>query len=507
MLIIALLVLQVATRIVAAVLVAQSPGQSITTNSQTTMNRVSLFSLDFGTTTSSAMLVQATVARSSTTGQLELINSRVLYRSPAVFTPFIEGQQAVCEESIESYIHQWMKESGVTKQDIFSGGAIVTGLTAKKSNAERISYLINSIVGEAFVSTVNDPCLESWLAFKGNAGRLSRLNEEEEFLNLDIGGGTTNPAVGRSGEVLSTGCYYIGARHFEFTPGTYQLLRLSREAQFILDELGMNYRCGQSLHQSDIVTIVTFMVDQLQAICRGFGRSPRLQQIELHLPTSIRPQRILFSGGVAEILFRYIETGQWPTQTYYGDLGGELARAIAHSDLFDADYLRSILQHLSGRATVYGLALHNTEISGTTVYMSSEDVLPRNNLPLLGEISPESTDRQISELMSLLHRTGGAAISIRVPLKTPKQVRQLALRLQPYITSRNNAKKHLALFLLSENVACTLGNYLSNWGSIKSPLVVIDEIARRKASFVSVGKIAQGVVPISYFGMQHDSSK
>ena len=52
----------------------------------------------------------------------------------------------------------------------------------------------------------------------GNCQSLSRSHPQMPFVNLDIGGGTTNLAVGIDGRVVGTGCLMVGARHFQFNP-------------------------------------------------------------------------------------------------------------------------------------------------------------------------------------------------------------------------------------------------------------------------------------------------
>ena len=47
--------------------------------------------------------------------------------------------------------------------------------------------------------------------------------------------GTTNLALGRAGEVLHTGCLFVGARHIQVTPGTYRIVKLSSYARALLE--------------------------------------------------------------------------------------------------------------------------------------------------------------------------------------------------------------------------------------------------------------------------------
>ena len=81
----------------------------------------------------------------------------------------------------------------------------------------------------------------------GNCHALSKSHPTTPILNLDIGGGTTNLALGLDGQVLATGCLFVGARHFEFAPGGYTLKRLSPYATALLEHLKIGSRLGDTL--------------------------------------------------------------------------------------------------------------------------------------------------------------------------------------------------------------------------------------------------------------------
>ena len=131
--------------------------------------------------------------------------------------------------------------------EIFAGGALVTGLAAQRTNAAEITRLIEARVADSLVATADDPRLESWLAFMGNCHALSRAHPRTPIVNLDIGGGTTNLAWGQDGQVVSTGCLFVGARHFQFKPGGYQLTDLSQYGAALLDELQIARGVGDAL--------------------------------------------------------------------------------------------------------------------------------------------------------------------------------------------------------------------------------------------------------------------
>ena len=83
---------------------------------------------------------------------------------------------------------------------------MITGLAARSDNAAALTRVISERIGDSLIAAADDPRLESWLAFMGNCATLSRARGQTAVINLDIGGGTTNPALGLNGAVSLCGC-------------------------------------------------------------------------------------------------------------------------------------------------------------------------------------------------------------------------------------------------------------------------------------------------------------
>src|SRR5207302_1836637 len=143
----------------------------------------------------------------------ELSDVRERFRSELVFTP-LDGDR-IDMARVEAYLDAWLAAGGVRTDEVFGGGALLTGLTAQRDNAGRLVELIRRRLGDALIAAADDPCLESWLAFLGSCGELSRSHPDRAVLNLDIGGGTTNLALGEGGQVRRTSCLFLGARHVQ----------------------------------------------------------------------------------------------------------------------------------------------------------------------------------------------------------------------------------------------------------------------------------------------------
>jgi ethanolamine utilization protein EutA len=153
-----------------------------------------------------------------------------------------------------------------------------------------------------------------------------------------------------------------------------------------------------------------------------------------------------------------------------------------------------------GRATVYGLAINSTEISGSSIYLPKPNVLPLHDIPILAKLafdaSPENWQLALTQAASRNH---GACLQITQLTQNLQQICTFAHMLSKVILASNLTKP--LILLIEGNLGKTLGNYITNWGKLGIQLVVIDELATRDANFVNLGKLQQGVVPVSFYGM------
>ena len=464
-------------------------------------NRVLLLGLDFGSTTSSALIVSAVMAADGITstkfGALQLI-----YRANPVFTPFAD--EHINANEIVKLIQTWLTKSKIKVADLFSASAIITGLAAQKANVEIIRQRIVKQIPSISIVAADDPHLESWLAFMGSCAALSRFHGETPILNLDIGGGTTNSALGENGNVLATGCHFIGARHFQFVPGSYQLRGISKYGKTLLENFTIKKTVGDTLNAIECARIIEFYIQALVAIVQNnqlFFESP-ITSMHLQAAWSMPPRaipKITFSGGVGEIVYQLAAGTTTPTTTYFGDFGIDLAQAIVASPVLSAHLKTHVPENL-GRATVFGLALNSTEISGSSIYLPNPNLLPLHDMPILAKLpfdAPIEAWRQALRLAST--RENGACLQITQANIGLQQIRAFAQMFAKEILASHIIKP--LVLLIEGNLGKTLGNYITNWGNLGIQLIVIDEIATRDAHFVNLSTLQQGVVPISFYGM------
>lgn len=462
-----------------------------------------LIGLDFGSTTTSAMVARFS-PRGGAERRSELTDLIIEFRSEPIFTPYVS--ESLDDAALAAWLDAWAATTGIDAEPFAGGGAIVTGLAAQARNAGVVRRLVRERFGETLIATADDPALESWLAFMGNCRDLSLAEPDRWFLNLDIGGGTTNVALGKAGRVERVGCYHFGAHHLQVEPGTWNITRLSAVGRRLLDALRIDRRPGDSLTPHETDRLLDFFVRALEAIVTGQARHALgtqanfLEQLPYDAPRDVSPV-VTFSGGVGELLYRSVLEGIQPTTTAFGDAGGELAVRIARSNLLSA-HLRTHTPVALGRATVLGLTVHHLQLSGSTLYLPRTEVLPLTELPIVGRVDDDPTDEQLDMALGLArHSARGACIAVRLSNASAAAVRSLGTRLAERLVRSAFPTDHPLVLLLDQNAGKTLGSYATRWGRLPVTLVVLDELPDRGAAFVTLGKPVEQLVPVSFYGI------
>src|SRR5581483_10314566 len=127
--------------------------------------------------------------------------------------------------------------------------------------------------------------------------------------------------------------------------------------------------------------------------------------------------------------YEHLAGKAWPSTTCFGDLGIDLAQRIVESPVW-ADDLRRFVPAGLGRATVYGLLRHTTQISGSTLHLPHPETLPWRDLPIVGRIAISSTDEAIRDTMMLARRSAcGGSIEVVLSEPTSAAVREIGTRI------------------------------------------------------------------------------
>jgi ethanolamine utilization protein EutA len=466
-----------------------------------------LVGLVVGTTTTSMLAASARVLRNCVTGRSEMGAVTTIFRSEPVLTPY-QGD-LVDLPRLTELLDGWLGASGVMSHAFSAGGALVTGLAARSANAGDVADLVRSRFAGALVATADDPCLESWLSFMGGCLELSRANPDIPFVHLDVGGGTTNLAWGLAGEVRRTGCLLVGARHLEFVPGTYRIARLSEFGLRELAELHIAAGPGDDLDAVSRDALVDRYVERIERAVRGKtgpddnSGAPWWVQVPF-LPPKSRFPVITLSGGVGELAYRLAHGESVPGTTAFGDIGIDLAARLCRSPLVSR-HLATYVPRERGRATTVGLTVHHQEVSGTTLFLPKPDILPLADIPVVGVARDTADDDDLHTLVKLaLAGARGGCLLVELDRRDADGLRNFGSRLASAIEVAGAATDRPLVLLTRHNLGKTLGQYATRWGRLARPLVVLDEIAPRRAHFATLGRMCENTVPVSFYGLAHD---
>jgi ethanolamine utilization protein EutA len=441
-------------------------------------------------------------------GRVDVTGLEECFRSELVFTPLSKKQgasQQLDTARLAAYLDEWLAAAGVAPQEILGGGALITGLAAQRENAAAVAAMLSRRFADTVIAAADAPRLESWLAFMGNCHDLSQAHPDTPILNIDLGGGTANLALGLNGQVLATGSLFVGARHFRFEPGSYRLAETSSLGQSLLESLSIRRCIGEELSERQVAAILDFYIARLVEAIEGHAPKDAIAlrhvQTDFALPQIDRkPLAIALSGGVGQLVYQMRQEQTEFAPTEFGDLGGELARGIIHCDAI-ANRLTLLPQGL-GRATVLGLLRHSTELSGATLYLPHPERLPLENVPIVGQIDRHSRSEQIARLLQLAAASGHAA-AIQVDLQQDlAAVRQVGELVAMELASHPLPTGLTLVLLLESNLGKALGNYVARWGKLEVDLIVIDEVPRRDAQFLRLGRLREAVVPLWLYAVR-----
>src|SRR5262249_42896362 len=154
----------------------------------------------------------------------------------------------------------------------------------------------------------------------------------------------------------------------------------------LFDGLGIPRGPGDCLTPAEVDAVLDFYVRLLEAAVAGAAAAfadpvaALHQQVPFRLPPGGADVVVTLSGGGGELVYGHVHGKPLPPTTHYGDLGIDLARRLLGSRLWAAHW-RSHMPASAGRATVYGLLRHSTQVSGSTLFLPRPDVLPLTDLP------------------------------------------------------------------------------------------------------------------------------
>lgn len=453
--------------------------------------------IDLGTSTTQLVLSELTVenfASAFTVPRISISDKKVIYRSDIIFTPLL-NQSEIDAEPIKAFVAEQYRQAGIHKQDIQMGAVIITGETARKSNANNVLRALSGYAGDFVVATAG-PDLESIIAGKGAGAQTYSETKRKPVVNLDIGGGTTNLAVFKDGEVIDTACFDIGGRLIKLDQ-QQKITYIAPKIQEIINKKGLTLHLGDQATEQNLLPIISELVAVLENSIGLGTQSPFYQLLVTNHPLRKGEELpiVTFSGGVADCL------NTTSTNLFkYGDIGLLLGKYLRKSLIFSEKEVLESAETI--RATVVGAGSHTAEISGSTIAYR-EQILPVKNIPIL-KLAQEDETLTVTEL--------GQRIQEKLNWHRIEETPQIALA----IRSMNNptfadiqrygqgiveglanlvAEQIPIIVMVDEDMAKALGHALSAHLPKDYPFICLDSVKVENGDYVDIGlPVAEGAV-------------
>ena len=457
--------------------------------------------IDIGTSTTQLIFSKITIenmANEYSVPRINIVDKEVVYRSEIYTTPILNHIE-IDAEKVKNIVETEYEKAGYSPKDLSTGAVIITGETARKANANEVLNVLSDMAGDFVVATAG-PDLESVLAAKGaGADKISRENSAV-IANIDVGGGTSNIAVYKNGNMIATSCVDVGGRLIKIEDN--RITYIYEKVKKLAENNGIAIQTGDLADLPKLEEICGLLAEQ---IAQALNLSPRPKEHRLlytndgdAIPESVSIQGITFSGGVADCIYHEMDD-----EFRFNDIGILLGRAIRENEA-----LRNIKRYQALetiRATVVGAGTHTTTVSGSTISYAQEK-LPIKNLPVLKVSGEEEKDWQaLSEVIAQklpIYYSDGKIDQVAIALEGERfssftDIGRLAKAIMDGAKELIESQYPL-IVILEKDIAKVLGNTLAMELGMKKEIICLDSIHVNDGDYLDIGEpLAQGnVVPI-----------
>jgi len=465
------------------------------------INRIELLSvgIDVGSSTSHLVFSKLILVRDekSPTLKFQIKERKVVYEGRIIYTPLLDNN-TIDIDKLTAFFKEECELAGIDTADIQTGAVIVTGETAKKQNAPQIAEALSKDAGK-FVAATAGPNFESLLAAMGSGATARSKDLNKTIISCDIGGGTSNIAISKNGEVLSTSCVSVGGRLIAVDPEG-RISRLNEPAVKVIRHMGLDYSMGDLIPRDDLGKIVGKLAEVLIEVMTGPAHSPMAKELmmtdNLIFPGVI--DEYIFSGGVAE--FIYGGLGE------FNDIGELLAaKIIALAPQLKAPVVEPVNKI---RATVIGAGAYSLSISGSSGFMDERLSFPMRNIPVLRvdvEQSQLNFDYIVSQINLAFQRFDFVegqevvALYFRDPVKVNYADLELFARSVESALINSIKNKIPVILIFEKDVACSVGNVMRRETSLKNNLLSLDELSLNDGDWIDISEplVGRQVFPVT----------
>jgi ethanolamine utilization protein EutA len=454
------------------------------------MNKIELLSVgvDVGSATSHlafSSLVLVEDAKSPSR-RYKIQERNIIYEGRIINTPLLHDD-TIDIQKLSDFFREEYKRAGIDPEDIQSGAVIVTGETAKKQNAKQIVEALSNGAGD-FVAATAGANFESLITAMGSGAVARSKYYNKTILSCDIGGGTSNIAISKNGEVLSTSCISIGGRLLGVN-SEGRIWRIDEPAMKVMKQIGLNYKIKDQIPKEDIEKIATRFAEVLIEVITGPATSFLAKQLmmtdDLIFPDKI--EEYSFSGGVAELM--YGGNGD------YEDMGRVLADKI---NSLTPKLVSPVIEPKNKiRATVIGAGAYSLSISGSSGFMDDKISFPIKNVPVL-RVDVDESQLSVAHVISQTNASFKrfdlnegeeiVALYFKNPVKVYYPDLELfAKSIEAALTNSIDNKIPIIL-IFEKDIACSVGNVIRRETALKTNLLSLDELVLNEGDWIDIGE-------------------